>query len=145
LILEKGAIGGRAYTTGEIVNYPGIEHISGPDLTKAMADHAMRFGVEIIKEVVKGVDFSKDIKVVRTRRHEYTAKAVIIATGTSARVLGIPRREGINWPGRRLLCDVRRGIFQRQACCRRGKRRSGDRREYAYREICNQGIDYRAA
>lgn len=90
LILEKGAIGGRAYTTRDIVNYPGISHTSGPELTTAMAKHAEQFGAEIIKEAVKSVDFTHDLKTVKTRRHEYTAKAVIIASGTAARVLGIP-------------------------------------------------------
>lgn len=99
LILEKGAIGGRAYTTREIANYPGVGRISGPELTKAMAEHAARFGAEIVKEDVKSADFSKDIKVVRTRRREYTAKAVIIATGTSARVLEIPGERELTGQG----------------------------------------------
>lgn len=99
LILEKGAIGGRAYTTREIANYPGVGRTSGPELTKAMAEHAMRFGAEIVKEEVKSVDFSKDVKVVRTRRREYAAKAVIIATGTSARILGIPGERELTGQG----------------------------------------------
>lgn len=90
LLLEKGPIGGRAYTTREIVNYPGIDHTSGPDLTRAMANHAELFGAEIKKEAVKSVDFHGEWKTVKTRRNEYRAKAVIVATGTSARILGIP-------------------------------------------------------
>lgn len=90
LILEKGSLGGRAFTTREIVNYPGYKSSTGPDLTQAMAEHAQSFGVEVKKEEVKSVDFSGDIKIIRTRKHEYQAKAVIIATGTEARVLGIP-------------------------------------------------------
>lgn len=99
LILEKGAIGGRAYTTRDIVNYPGVQHISGPDLTRDMGEHAQRFGTEIIKEAVKSVDFSREVKTVKTRRHEYTAKAVIISTGTSARVLGIPGERELTGQG----------------------------------------------
>lgn len=90
LILEKGSLGGRAFTTREIVNYPGYKSSTGPDLTQAMAEHAQSFGVEVKKEEVKSVDFSGDIKIIKTRKHEYQAKAVIIATGTEARVLGIP-------------------------------------------------------
>lgn len=90
LLLEKGPLGGRAFTTREIVNYPGYNDSTGPELTKAMADHAQAFGVEVKKEEVKSVDFSGDIKIVRTKKHEYQAKAVIIATGTEARILGIP-------------------------------------------------------
>lgn len=40
LILEKGSVGGRAFTTREIVNYPGYKSSTGPDLTGAMAEHA---------------------------------------------------------------------------------------------------------
>ena len=90
LILEKGSLGGRAFTTREIVNYPGYKETTGPDLTGAMADHAQSFGVEVKKEEVKSVDFSGDIKIIKTKKHEYQAKAVIIATGTEARILGIP-------------------------------------------------------
>ncbi|MBR6756293.1 MAG: thioredoxin-disulfide reductase [Peptococcaceae bacterium] len=90
LLLEKGPLGGRAFTTREIVNYPGYNNSTGPELTKAMADHAQDFGVEVKKEEVKSVDFTGDIKTVYTKKNEYQAKAVIIATGTEARVLGIP-------------------------------------------------------
>lgn len=40
LIIEKGSLGGRAFTTREIVNYPGYKSSTGPDLTAAMAEHA---------------------------------------------------------------------------------------------------------
>ena len=90
LILEKGSLGGRAFTTREIVNYPGYKETTGPDLMNDMAEHAQNFGVEVKKEEVKSVDFTGDIKIVKTRKNEYQAKAVIVATGTEARVLGIP-------------------------------------------------------
>ena len=62
LILEKGSVGGRAFTTREIVNYPGYKSSTGPDLTGAMAEHAQSFGVEIKKEAAKSVAFSGDMK-----------------------------------------------------------------------------------
>ena len=99
LILEKGSLGGRAFTTREIVNYPGYKASTGPDLTAAMADHAQSFGVEVKKEEVKSVDFSGDLKIVKTRKHEYQAKAVIVATGTEARILGIPGERELNGMG----------------------------------------------
>ena len=86
LVLEKGNTGGRAYTTREIVNYPGIPASSGPVLAEQMAEHAKKFGAEIRREQVKRVELTGDTKKVFTRRHEYEAKAVIIATGTTARV-----------------------------------------------------------
>ena len=68
LILEKSTVGGRAYTTREIVNYPGIPSTSGPDLTEKMAEHAKSFGVEIKREPVKSMDVTGDVKLVKTRR-----------------------------------------------------------------------------
>ena len=53
LIIEKGSLGGRAFTTREIVNYPGYKETTGPDLMKDMAEHAQAFGVEVKKEEVK--------------------------------------------------------------------------------------------
>lgn len=99
LILEKGSLGGRAFTTREIVNYPGYKETTGPDLMKDMAEHAQSFGVEVKKEEVKSVDFSGDIKVVKTKKHDYQAKAVIVATGTEARILGIPGERELNGMG----------------------------------------------
>lgn len=90
LIIEKGALGGRAFTTREIVNYPAGGATTGPELMDKMAEHCKSFGVEFTKEEVKSVDFSGDIKVLKTKKNEYKAKAVIVATGTEARVLGIP-------------------------------------------------------
>lgn len=90
LILEKGTVGGRAHTTREIVNYPGTPTISGPELSEKMEGHAKGFGVEVRRQAVKSVDFSGTDKVVLTKRGEYHAPAVILATGTSARILGIP-------------------------------------------------------
>lgn len=99
LIIEKGSLGGRAFTTREIVNYPGYKETTGPDLMKDMAEHAQAFGVEVKKEEVKSVDFAGDIKIVKTKKHEYQAKAVILATGTEARILGIPGERELNGMG----------------------------------------------
>lgn len=106
LILEKGTVGGRAYTTAEIVNYPGVADTSGPNLTQGMAEQAESFGVEIKREPVKSMDVTGNIKLVNTRRHQYGAKAIVIATGTSARVLGIPGERELTGPGRCLLRNL---------------------------------------
>lgn len=90
LILEKSKAGGRAESTREIVNYPGVPNTTGPILTNTMCEQAKSFGVETKTETVKSVDFSLPIKKVITRRNEYFAKTVIIASGTSPRILGIP-------------------------------------------------------
>ncbi|OUO90664.1 pyridine nucleotide-disulfide oxidoreductase [Gordonibacter sp. An230] len=90
LILEKGNIGGRVYDTREIVNYPSVDESTGPELMERMAEHARKFGAEIRRQTVRSVDFSSDDKLVSVRKATYHAKAVILATGTSPRVLGIP-------------------------------------------------------
>lgn len=114
LILEKGTIGGRAYTTREIVNYPGVLDTSGPNLMEQMAEQARSFGVEIKKEPVKRMDVSGDMKIVHTRRHEYGAKAVIIAAGTSSRKLGIPGEKELTGQGVAYCATCDAEFFQNQ-------------------------------
>lgn len=114
LILEKSTVGGRAYTTREIVNYPGIPATSGPGLTEQMADHARGFGVEIRREPVKSMDVTGDVKLVSTRRHQYGAKAVIVATGTSARILGIPGERELTGQGVAYCATCDAEFFQDQ-------------------------------
>ncbi|HAK73367.1 MAG TPA: pyridine nucleotide-disulfide oxidoreductase, partial [Sporomusaceae bacterium] len=55
-ILEKGAVGGQAFTTREIVNFPGFASTSGPALMKTLAEHAKSFGAQIITEEVTSVE-----------------------------------------------------------------------------------------
>ncbi len=91
LVINKGLLGGKAHTTREIANWPGIANISGPDLMKNFENHAKEFGVEFLKDTVAGVDFSKEKKWITTKKgKEFHAMAVIIACGTEPRFLGIP-------------------------------------------------------
>lgn len=114
LILEKGTVGGRAYTTREIVNYPGVPNTSGPSLTEQMAEQARSFGVEIKREAVKCMEISENLKVVHTRRHQYGAKAVIIASGTSSRKLGIPGEKELTGQGVAYCATCDAEFFQNQ-------------------------------
>ncbi len=91
LIINKGSFGGRAHTTREIANWPGITNIPGPDLMASFENHARAFGVEFLKDAVVEVDFSKEEKWIKTKKNkEFYAKATIIACGTEPRFLGIP-------------------------------------------------------
>jgi thioredoxin reductase (NADPH) len=91
LLLEKAAPGGQAAATDNIDNYPGFpDGISGPELMMKFLAQAERFGLEIKYEGVLEVDFSLQGKIVKTDGGEYTAKAVIIASGASPRELGVP-------------------------------------------------------
>jgi len=91
LVLEKGQNGGQAAITHLIENYPGsIEDPTGPKLTHRMLEQAKSFGAEIRKDEVLDVDFSGKEKVVKCKNVEYTAKAVVIATGATPRKLDAP-------------------------------------------------------
>ena len=100
LVINKGTIGGLADTTREIVNYPGYMKTSGPELMKDFHNHALSFGVEFIKGKVVSVDFSREEKVVKTKKgKEYSAKAVIIASGSQPRLLNIPGEKRLRGNG----------------------------------------------
>ena len=91
LVLEKGQNGGQAAITHLIENYPGsIENPTGPNLTQRMLEQAKSFGTEVRKEEVLEVDFSGKEKVIKCKDAEYTAKAVVIATGATPRKLDAP-------------------------------------------------------
>ncbi len=90
LILEGTQPGGQLTITTEVENYPGFaDGITGPVLMDEMRKQATRFGTVSKFEVVTDVDFSKKPFTVIAENKEYTADSVIIATGASARWLGI--------------------------------------------------------
>ncbi|ASW43741.1 FAD-dependent oxidoreductase [Clostridium isatidis] len=90
LIIEKEHTGGQINSTAEIVNYPGIIKSTGPNLTAAMRTQAENFGVKFQTADVIDVDFTVDVKVIKTNKGEIQSRAVIIATGASPRKLGFP-------------------------------------------------------
>lgn len=82
--------GGQLTWTTEVEDYPGFENpIQGPELVETMRKQAERFGTRVVSEEVVSVDFSNKTFLVKTRESEYKTKSVIIATGASARWLGI--------------------------------------------------------
>jgi thioredoxin reductase (NADPH) len=83
--------GGQLMLTTEVENYPGFpDGIMGPELMEAFRAQAERFGSIIHNVDVTEVDFAQQPFVVRTAEDTYTADSVIVATGASARWLGIP-------------------------------------------------------
>ena len=95
--------GGALMNTTEVENYSGFrDGIMGPALMDEMRAQAERFGAELVPDDVVEVDLTGDIKVVRTATDTYTARAVILATGSRYRKLGLPREEelsgrGVSW------------------------------------------------
>ena len=91
LMIEGVEAGGQLMLTTEVENFPGFRNgILGPDLMGEMRAQAERFGTEIIQGNVTSVDVCATPFVVKTTEAEYRAKALIIATGASARMLGLP-------------------------------------------------------
>ena len=101
LILEKFACGGQASKTHEIDNYPGFADLpSGEELTARMEEHARKFGISILRENVKSIEAAdRDVKILKTRRNEYGARAVIFATGARPRLLGVDGEERFTGTG----------------------------------------------
>ena len=82
--------GGQLMTTTEVDNWPGdVEGLLGPDLMDRMRRHAQRFGVEMVSDHIASVDFGTRPYRLKGDSAEYTCDALIIATGASARYLGL--------------------------------------------------------
>jgi len=100
LLFEGKEPGGQLTTTTDVENFPGFpEGIMGPDLMAAMKKQAERFGTRIVPDMVTEVDFSGDVKTVKTEDKTYRAKTVIISTGASARRLGLESEKALYGKG----------------------------------------------
>ncbi len=95
--------GGALMNTTEVENFPGFrDGIMGPALMDEMRAQAERFGAELVPDDVVEVDLTGDIKVVKTATDTYTARSVILSTGSGYRKLGLPREDelsgrGVSW------------------------------------------------
>jgi len=89
LVLEATTYGGQIISTLDIENYPAEPKITGVELAKKMYNQAKELGAEIEFEKVIEIVENGETKIVRTEDDEYETKAVIIATGTETRKLGL--------------------------------------------------------
>ncbi len=94
LVIEGVQSGGALMTTTEVENFPGFpDGIQGPELMDNMRKQAERFGAQFITDDATSVELTGDPKIVRIGESEYRARAVILATGSSWRKLGVPGEE----------------------------------------------------
>src|SRR2546430_7123461 len=94
LVIEGFNWGGQLMITSDVENYPGYaDGVMGPEMMADFRRQAEKFGAEFLTDDVSRVDFSEQPLRVYVGDDEYAANAVIVATGASARFLGIPSEE----------------------------------------------------
>ncbi len=94
LLIEKALTGGLITTTEIVENYPGFpEGISGAELGKRFDDQARKYGLDMVFGKVTRLEAKNRIKKVFTDEHQYSSRAVIIATGSEPKKLGVPGEE----------------------------------------------------
>jgi thioredoxin reductase (NADPH) len=100
LVLQGYQAGGQLMQTSDVENFPGFEEgILGPEMMDKFEKQARRFGAEMLLEDVISVDFSQRPFTARTETEAYRAHAVIIATGASAKWLGLPQEKHLQGRG----------------------------------------------
>ncbi|NWG11614.1 thioredoxin-disulfide reductase [Candidatus Bathyarchaeota archaeon] len=108
LVLDEKMAGGTTADAPSVENYPGFQKISGMELAQKMTTHCRNAGVAIHEfEQVMSLDLKSEKKQVKTNRTVYEAKAVVIASGSHYREIGIPgekefRGRGVSYCG---ICD----------------------------------------
>ena len=100
VVITGMAMGGQLMTTTEVDNWPGDAHgLMGPDLMARMQAHAERFDTETVFDHIHTADLSQRPFRLKGDSGDYTADALIIATGATAKYLGIPSEEAFKGRG----------------------------------------------
>jgi thioredoxin reductase (NADPH) len=100
LMFQGYQVGGQLMLTSDVENYPGFEEgILGPPMMEKFEGQARRFGTEMIPEDVTAIDFSERPFRLTTDSGEYLARTIIIATGASAKWLGLPSEQRLQGRG----------------------------------------------
>jgi thioredoxin reductase (NADPH) len=115
-LMFEGSVtaGGALMNTTEVENFPGFrDGIMGPALMDEMRAQAERFGAELVSDDVVSMDLAGDVKTVSTATETYSARSIILATGSGYRELGLPNEKelsgrGVSWCA---TCD---GFFFRE-------------------------------
>jgi thioredoxin reductase (NADPH) len=100
LLIERGVMGGQIADAELVENYPGFaQGISGLELGQAIHQQATKYGLNTIIAEVTAIELKGKKKVVKTTKGNFTAKAVIIASGSERRKLGLPGEEKLTGRG----------------------------------------------
>lgn len=111
VILEKLIPGGQLNNTQDVENYPGMDHMTGPQIAQAMEEQTKRFGCEIINNCnITNVQASGNKKIVESDKGDFAASVIIIATGSEYRKLGVPGEKEYSGKGVS-YCAVCDGAF----------------------------------
>lgn len=109
-MLDRGIYGGQMNNTAAIENYPGFKSVLGPDLAKDMYEGSTQFGAEYAYGSVTAIEDHGDHKIVKTDDGDYETKAVIVATGSEYKKLGVPGEDKFGGRGVS-YCAVCDGAF----------------------------------
>jgi thioredoxin reductase (NADPH) len=117
VLITGMAQGGQLMTTTDVDNWPADVHgVQGPELMQRFLEHAQRFNTEIIFDHINAVDFSKRPFTLKGDTDQYTCDSLIIATGASAKYLGLPSETA--FMGRGVSgCATCDGFFYRNEIC----------------------------
>ncbi|HIY93110.1 thioredoxin-disulfide reductase [Companilactobacillus sp. HBUAS56275] len=110
MILDRGIYGGQMNNTAAIENYPGFKSILGPDLSERMYKSSIQFGADFGYGAVQSVEDKGNVKIIHTDDGDYEAKALIIATGSQYKKIGVPGEEELSGRGVS-YCAVCDGAF----------------------------------
>ncbi|KHF41233.1 thioredoxin-disulfide reductase [Halalkalibacter okhensis] len=110
IMVERGIPGGQMANTEDVENYPGFDHILGPELSTKMFEHAKKFGAEYGYGDVKEIIDEGDFKIIKAGSKEFKARAVIVATGAEYKKIGVPGEKELSGRGVS-YCAVCDGAF----------------------------------
>ena len=111
LLFNSSVLGSQLMLSEQIDDFPGFpEKITGPELIKKMVEQVKKFDIEMIEKNVISVDFKKKPFIVKTDNKEYLAQSVIVATGASAKWLGLKNEQELIGHGVS-VCAVCDGFF----------------------------------
>ena len=111
VILEKLIPGGQLNNTLDVENYPGMDHVTGPQIAQAMEEQTKRFGCEIVNNCnITKVELTGKKKLIHSDKGTFSGKTIIVATGSEYRKLNVPGEKEYSGKGVS-YCAVCDGAF----------------------------------